>query len=178
MRKWCISENISPVSKSWHSKQESRNLKLTACWTVSKSWTFIIWSRIFKQGSRSLAVSQIYHSIPLTHSRLVFVWIFSSHISLIRQHGILLYLLSIHVYYNHLLLSNNLVHFFLWNHSTAHSILSISPTCNFLFLQYLFTAKKNIIIIVPQTCALLNFFISFVTAVKSYHEPAISKTLT
>ena len=65
MRKWCISENISPVSKSRHSKQESRNLGLAACWTVSKSWTFIIRSRIFKQGSRSLAKSRIYHSIPL-----------------------------------------------------------------------------------------------------------------
>ena len=65
MRKWCISENISPVSKSQHSKQESRNLGLAAHWTVSKSWTFIIQSRIFKKGSRSLTKSQIYHSIPL-----------------------------------------------------------------------------------------------------------------
>ena len=54
MRKWCISQNISPVSKSRHSKPKSRNLGLTARWTVSKSWTFIIRSRIFKQGSRML----------------------------------------------------------------------------------------------------------------------------
>ena len=52
MRKWCISENISPVTKSRHSKQESQNLVFAARWTVLKSWTFIIRSRI-------------YHSIPV-----------------------------------------------------------------------------------------------------------------
>ena len=55
MRKWCLSENISSVFKSRHSKQESWNLGLTTCWTVPKSWTFIIWSRIFKQGSRKVS---------------------------------------------------------------------------------------------------------------------------
>ena len=123
MRKWCISENISSVSKSRNSKWESRNLELTACWTVSNSRTFIIWSRIFKEGSCSLAMSQIYHSIPLIYSILEFVWIFSSNVSLIRQHGVLLYLLSIHVYYNHSLLSNNLAHFFFKPlYCTLHSI--------------------------------------------------------
>ena len=34
---------------------------------------------------------------------------------------------------------------------------------------------QNIIIIVPQTCTLLNLFICFVTAVKSYHEPSNSE---
>ena len=65
MRRKCIAETISPVSKSQYSKQESRNLRLAARWTVSKSWTFLIRSRIFKQGSHSLAKSRIYHSIPL-----------------------------------------------------------------------------------------------------------------
>ena len=56
------------------------------------------------------------------------------------------------------------------------AILSISPTCNFLFLQYLFTAKHLIIVIVPQN--MYKFFINFVTAVKSFHGPSISKELT
>ena len=73
MREWCISENITLVSKSRHSKQDSRNLGLAARWTVSKSWTFIIQSRIFKQGSRSLAVSQslrftiLYHKLYILY---------------------------------------------------------------------------------------------------------------
>ena len=64
MWKWCISENISPVSKSRHSKQVSRNLRLTGRSTVSKSWTFIIRSRIVKQASRSLGFT-IYTPIAL-----------------------------------------------------------------------------------------------------------------
>ena len=50
---------------------------------------------------------------------------------------------------------------FFKNHSTAHSILSISPTCNFLFLQYLFTAKHIIIVIVPQNMYTLKPFYQF-----------------
>ena len=42
-RKRCVSENISPVSKSPHSKQESRNLEFAKRWTASKSRIFIIW---------------------------------------------------------------------------------------------------------------------------------------
>ena len=54
----------------------------------------------------------------------------------------------------------------------------MSPTCNFLFLQCLSTAKQ-IIVIVPQNMYTFKlFFISFATAVKSYHGPSISKKLT
>ena len=58
MRKWCISENISPVSKFRHSKQESQNLMFAARWTVSKSWTFIICAQIYHS---------IHHSILIVH---------------------------------------------------------------------------------------------------------------
>ena len=47
------------------------------------------------------------------------------------------------------------------NHSIAHSILSISPTYNFLFLPYLFIAKHLIIGVVPQNMYTLNPFYQF-----------------
>ena len=64
---------------------------------------------------RSLVASQqLCYCYAFIYSILVFLWIFSSNVSLIKRN----------VYYNHLLLSNNLVHFFLWKplYCTLHSI--------------------------------------------------------
>ena len=47
----------------------------------------------------------------------------------------------------------------------THFILSVSPTCNFLFLQYLFTAK-HLIIIIPQNMSTLKLFYQFCDSCK------------
>ena len=59
------------------------------------------------------------------------------------------------------------------NHSTSHSILSISPTCNFLFLQYLFIAKHIIIVIVPQNMYNLKPFYQFCDSCIHFKETNI-----
>ena len=47
-----------------------------------------------------------------------------------------------------------------------------------LQIIFYFTAKYLIIVIVPQNMYTVNLLIIFVTAVKSYHGPSISKKLT